>query len=55
MQFNRDVSHKFTVCYSRKKLGFVIIEFSLFHSAVPHFILLYFFICIPLKTNLRFI
>jgi len=55
MQFNSDVPHKFTACYTRENLCFVIIEFNLFQSIVPHFILLYFFIRILLKTNLRFI
>lgn len=53
------LSCSFTVIYHKNSLLFkrttiVIIGFNLFQSMVPHFILLYFFICIPLETKLRF-
>lgn len=52
MQFNSDAPQKLS--YSREQDWFFIVGFNLLQSMVPHFILLYFFICVPPESKLRF-
>lgn len=52
MKFDSDVPQKFS--YSKEQNWFFILRFNFFQRVVPQFILLKFFICIPLETKLGF-